>query len=56
MGDATEIFFRTFNNIFDIMNSRSNSGKHYKKGLKSYNEEFILSKMVRKKNYILGMS
>ena len=44
---ATENFFRTFNNIFDIMNSRNKYCKHYKEGLKSSNEEFIFSELVR---------
>lgn len=52
---ATENFFRTFNNIFDIMNSRNKYGKHYKKGLQSSNEEFIFSELIRVKSYILGL-
>ena len=53
--EATENFFRTFNNIFDIMNSRNKSGKHFKKGLQPCNEEFIFTELMRVKNYILGL-
>lgn len=52
---GTEMFFRTFNNIFDILNARSKFAKHYKKGLQRSNEEFVLSELVRVKKYILGL-
>lgn len=52
---ATEEFFSTFNNIFDIMNSRNRYGKYFKKGLQPENETFIFSELIRVKNYILGL-
>lgn len=52
---ATENFFRVFNNIFDILNSRNKYGKHYKQALQPENETFIFTELIRVKNYILGL-
>lgn len=52
---ATENFFRIFNNIFDILNSRNKYGKHYKRALQPENETFIFTELIRVKNYILGL-
>lgn len=52
---ATETFCLAFNNLFDILNSRNKYGKGFKQGLQKSNEQFVLSELVRMKNYILSL-
>lgn len=53
--EPTEKFCLIFNNLFDIMNSRTKYGKYFKQGLQKSNETEILSELVRIKDYILTL-
>lgn len=52
---AAEEFCLIFNNLFDIMNARSQYGKYFKRVLQRCNEEKVLSELVGIKQYILHL-